>query len=628
MGAEDGFRAWGAMSIKPNELGLETAKRYEWLLANGLGGYSSSTVVGLNTRKYHGLMVSSRGNLDRRVAVESLIEELVVGGDSYYLTPTEYSDGLDERSVGYLRKFTRAMEHVRFEYNVNGTDVVKIVHAVKGMNAAVVSYGVRSNVSGTSVLRVRPLVNSRSIHEINPPGREFRSALYDGRILGASCGKDNIMFSSDDMLPRVEGVWYKNVRYFLEAERGEAALEDVFSPGTLELKVGSFSKAEGEIYVVAAENGVEPAAVFSSIEESPYRPFEPDQMQVLEAAADSFVAYMPGTVTIVAGYHWFADWGRDSMISLPGLTLVNGRYHDAAAILARFIDNMKDGRIPTKFEPSGPIYNDFDGTLWMVDRLKEFVEYVGPEAGTEFLRPRWGKVKSVVLNFGKLVEGGVLRNKSGTWMDTLERNGAVEIQALWYNALNVVEELSELMEDPLDLTTYKSDVESAFLSKYWTGSHLRDCLDDDSIRPNQVIAASLDYSPVPEKHARELMKVVEAELLTPCGLRTLDRKDPDYHPQYVGGVEERKKAYHNGTVWPWLVGPYVKTATKLGGDKGRKYALEVLRPMLNLLFSGCIGTIAEVYDAEKPHTPRGAVSQAWNVAEVLRAYHEDAKAAD
>ena len=191
--------------------------------------------------------------------------------------------------------------------------------------------------------------------------------------------------------------------------------------------------------------------------------------------------------------------------------------------------------------------------------------------------------------------------------------------------MNVVEALSQLSDDTVDYSNLKSDFESSFMDKYWNGSYLDDCLGDSSLRPNQVIVASLEYSVVSDREASSLMKVVEEELLTPCGLRTLDKNNSKYSPHYVGGVDERARAYHNGTVWPWLMGPYCRATVKLGGDSGRTHALEVLEPVFKRLCDGCLGTLNEVYDAEEPHTPRGAVSQAWSVAEVLRAYREDAQ---
>jgi predicted glycogen debranching enzyme len=625
MASTDDFSALGCMSVKPNDLGLDSARRLEWLLPNGLGGYSSSTVLGLNTRKYHGLLVGSRGSLDRRVAVEALAEEFVAGKDAISLSVLEYADTLDSRGFQHLKRFTKAAEHVRFEYEVGGSTVVKIVHAVRGLNALVVSYGVRNNLGGTAILRVRPLVNGRGIHEINPQGREYKPAVLGGKVLSSGSTRDNVLLLSPGMETRAEPEWFRNVRYSMEADRGEGCVEDVFSPGILDLRVPPYSKAQAELFVLMADGNVDPAAVWEGITEPPLLKFGSNYPPMLENAAEGFVVDSAGVLTVIAGYHWFGDWGRDTMISLPGLTLLQGRFDDAEAILARFIDGMQGGRIPTRFEPSGPVYYDFDGTLWMVDRLKEYVRYAGVERGAAFVASRWLRIRSVVEGYSALLEGGLVRHKSGTWMDTLERSDAVEVQALWYNALHVLEGLAVLVGDSLDCGKLMSDFESAFMDKYWNGSYLDDCLGDDRLRPNQVIAASLEYSPVPASQAAALMGLVKDELLTPCGLRTLDRADPKYSKRYSGGVDERTGQYHNGTVWPWLLGPYAKTAARLGGNKGRRHALEVLKPMFARITDGCMGTIAEVYDAEPPHAARGAVSQAWSVAEVLRAYREDAE---
>jgi predicted glycogen debranching enzyme len=610
------------MTVKPSELGIERGKRLEWVLPNGLGGYASSTVLGLNTRKYHGLLVSSDANLDRRVMLGSFVEEVQIGDSVTYLSLTEYKDAFDSKPVNHLKKFTRARDHVKFEYDVNGTTIVKIVHMAYGVNGAVFSYGMRNNSGGVATLRVRPLVNARGMHEINPQGRDMRASLPDAQTLTAGCRGDTLVMQSDDMRPFIDEEWYKNVHYCLEAERGEGSDEDIYSPGAFELRVASFSTRDAELKAVVALEGQDPATLMPTITETQYRLFEPDPLQILEAAADSFLIQVHGYASVIAGYHWFGEWGRDTMISLPGLTMVNGRFDACESILARFIDSMRDGRIPTKFEVTGPTYYDFDGTLWMIDRLKEYMRFAGADRAGEFIAPRWGKIKSVILNYSKLLDGGLLKHKAGTWMDTMERNDAVEVQALWYNALNVVESLSELMGDPQDLQRFKSDFESSFMDKYWNGNYLNDCLGDESLRPNQVIAVGLTYSAVPDRESAQLMSVVEEELLTPCGLRTLNRENPHYAPRYEGGIDERTKAYHNGTVWPWLLGPYANATVRLGGEKGKKYAIEALKPVISRLYDNCIGTVAEVYDADEPHTGRGAVSQAWSVAEIMRSYQE------
>ena len=612
----------GCMRVSPCELGLEAARRLEWLLPNGLGGYASSTVLGLNTRKYHGLLVSSRGNLERRVLLEALLEEVSVGGDMCCISVSEYADALDSRGLQYLKGFVNGVTHVVFEYDVKGVRLVKRVQAVPGLNAVTVFYGVRNGSGSNVTLRVRPLVNSRGIHELNPMGRDFKTEVRGG-VLAVECASDSMLFSGEAMTPSADGCWYRNLRYSAEAERGENSVEDAFSPGVLTMSVGAYVSGEGRVAVASAGSLDEAGGMLGKVGDLKPVSHEPDPLSVLAATGRSFIVDVGGVKTVVAGYHWFEDWGRDAMVSLPGLTLVDRRFDEAEVVFARFIDGMRDGRIPTRFTADGPIYYDFDGTLWMIDRLKEYVRYAGLERALRFISPRWQRIRGVVDVYSRWVENGLLKHKSGTWMDALPRDNAVEVQGLWYNALNVVEGLSILVGDPVDYSGLKADFESGFMDKYWNGNYLDDCLGDSALRPNQVLAAALDYSVISDREASELMEVVEEELLTPCGLRTLDRKNPKYCSRYVGGVEERAKAYHNGTVWPWLLGAYAKAAVKLGGEAGRRHAREVLEPLFNRLCDNCMGSINEIYDADEPHTPRGAVSQAWSVAEILRAYGED-----
>ncbi|MCX6695450.1 MAG: hypothetical protein NTU61_04065 [Candidatus Altiarchaeota archaeon] len=342
----------------------------------------------------------------------------------------------------------------------------------------------------------------------------------------------------------------------------------------------------------------------------------------LLSSSDSFIVGAGASKTVIAGYPWFGEWGRDSMISLPGLALIRGRFEDAESVLDRFMNKIYAGRIPTNFEGGKPKYYDFDGTLWMIDRVKDYLDYVGIERGRHFLHTHWWSMKDVIKSYSQNVKDGILRHKSGTWMDTLRRDDAVEVQGLWYNALKTMEALSEMMGEGVDYHEFVDDFESNFMDKFWKGSFFSDTLSDGSLRPNQVIMLSMDYSMVPKENALEALKAVKEGLLTPYGLRTLSKSHQDYAGRYSGSPAEREKAYHNGSVWPWLLGPYVKACVKYGVS--RDECVEALKPLLTTHLSEAgLGTISELFDGDEPHTPRGCVSQAWSVAEVLRAYYED-----
>jgi len=598
-------------------MGLDAAREKEWLLTNGIGGFSSQTILGMNTRKYHGLLIASLGDLEREMVLQQLVEEVRVGDTVHPLSINEYDGSADHRGIEHLNRFCGSVNYVNFEYFIGDICITKTIQAIEGKNAIMVAYDIDNPEDTPLELVIRPLVNCRGIHEINPPKRDFTQEVTEQGALKVSCNEKMLEIRSNYMHAALDPVWHRNLAFGLEWERGEGYVEDLYSPGTLTLPIGAYQSNKGVMTAVYADGS------HDMIRISGQRGFEQSPHLILGQTAESFIVEVNGVRSIMAGYHWFRDWGRDTMISLPGLTIVCGKFDVAESIFARFIDNMQGGRIPTRFTSEGPIYYAFDGTLWMIDRLKEYIKHAGAERAKEFLAPRWGKIRSIAQEYSAHVEDGLLKHKSGTWMDTLERDDAVEVQGLWYNALHIIEGMSLLMGDGLDLGRLKSDFESSFMDRYYNGRYLDDTPGDSSLRPNQAIALSMEYSPVPDHASADILRIIDEELLTPAGLRTIACDDPKYCPRYVGGITERERAYHNGTVWPWLVGPYCKACAKVGGMTGRKYNQHILEPIIGLIGGNCIGSINEVYDAEHPHTPRGAISQAWSVAEVLRAYLED-----
>ncbi|MBU0763165.1 MAG: amylo-alpha-1,6-glucosidase [Candidatus Altiarchaeota archaeon] len=603
-------------------LGLGRCRSIEFLISNGLGGYCSTSICGLNTRKYHGLLVASRHGLDRRVVLEAFLEELDVGGEVNSLSVMQYAGALDDRGFKNMLSFKCGVNYAQTTCSFNDVNVARNLYIVEGKNAVVLNYTVQNMSGYDSALTVRPLVNMRSFHEVNPSGRYLTQAKVEGGFTTSS-SNECMFFKCPVDCVFLDGLWYKSVKYALEEERGEQDVEEMYSPGRLVFQTPSNSTKTWNIEIGYGESEDGARPTLSTVSKMKQIELDGNPRFSLEKTGISFLVDVEGEKSIIAGYHWFADWGRDSMISLPGLTLINGKYDVAESILARFIDHTKDGRIPTRFTTDGPVYYDFDGSLWLIDRLKEHLKYAGLERSKNLLTPRWNKIKSIMDGYSQHVVDGILRHKSGTWMDTLERHDAVEVQALWYNALKVVEGFSKLLGDSLDYSNLLSDFESAFMDKYFNGSYLDDCLGDKSIRPNQAIAVSMDYSPIPPKDAANILKVVADELLTPCGLRTLSPRDQKYMGRYVGGVKEREIAYHNGTVWPWLLGPYCKAASKIGGNIGRKFTEKILGDAFKYVGINCIGSLNEIYDGNPPHTPRGAITQAWSVAEILRAYNED-----
>ena len=374
-----------------------------------------------------------------------------------------------------------------------------------------------------------------------------------------------------------------------------------------------------------------------------------DQLiSTLNAAADQFIVARERCKTVIAGYHWFADWGRDTMIALPGLTLATGQAEIAKSILAEFANHVDQGMLPNRFPDAGetPEYNTVDATLWFFEAVRALLQYTNDY---DFVRTTLYSVLTDIIDWhvkgtrynihvdsdGLLFSGepGVqltwMDAKVGDWVVTPRTGKAVEIQALWYNALRVMEDLAEKFGDKANQKQYKTMAASArksFNEQFWneqTG-YLYDVVNGDerdaAIRPNQVIAISLANSMVSTARAKNILRVVERELLTPRGLRTLSPNDSRYIGRYEGDPRSRDGSYHQGTVWPWLMGPYITAYMKTFGEKaGRKFATEWLTNFEGHLTEACLGQVSEIFDGDHPHTPRGCVAQAWSVAELLRA---------
>ena len=620
-------------SFRGAGLSLEKGKELEWLLTNGLGGYSSSTVLGLNTRKYHGLLVSSDDELSRCVCLQKLDEEIFSRNSAKSLGIDEFSDRRISGDATQLSSFDHNHDSVSFHYNAWSADVTKRIAPMKEKNGVIVSYDVRNKLLERIEFRVNLLVNARSIYELSKAGSiEFTPKFFGVNALGLASRNGYLKVYSDKATCRknpLSDKWVRNVFYSNDWERGDTCVEDIYFPAYFSLWIEPGEREEFFLAALCDETEEKTAEAFKELRKSHEEKgrilgsgMAASVMRLL-SNSQSFVVRRGGKKTIIAGYHWFGEWGRDAMISLPGTTLINGRLDDAEMIFAHFLAHAGKRGIPNRFVGGKPEYGGFDGGLWLIDRLYQYAKYAGPQRTADFLKPRWRTLKGMIEGYMDMEKDGLLVHKSGTWMDTLERNGAVEMQGLWYNALRIMEKLARVAGDVrFDVCDVCRRFEDNFLEAYWNGSYLRDCVGDDSLRPNQVIVISLDHNVVDNASAVKMLDAVERELLTPYGLRTLSPKDPRYRGQYVGDFKEREESYHNGTVWPWLLGPYIRAAMRLHGDRPRMQ--ELLSPLFekHILEAG-IGTISEIFDGDPPHKPRGCISQAWSVAEPLRAYFED-----
>jgi predicted glycogen debranching enzyme len=596
---------------------LEASSQREWLETNGLGGFASSTICGWNTRRYHGLLIAATDPPVGRVAMLSKLEEtVVVDGRPYELGVNEYPGAMHPRGDRYLVEFRLDPSPV-FVYRVEDVTIVKRIRMTRGENTTVIEYEANREIE----LVLRPLVAFRDYHSLqrengNPPEIEV---LDSGTVRIAEL---YLKHPAGEIEPG--GGWYRNFEYTVERSRGLDFREDLFQPCVLRFRNARQVR-------VAASTSLDPSASASaSCDAAPGESLT----AALRRAAGAFLVARGGDAdaSVIAGYHWFSDWGRDTMISLPGLTLCTGRPEVARRILETYCNAASEGMLPNRFSDNPadpPEYNTVDATLWMFEAVRQYLAHTGDrEFVVSALLPKLEEIvdwhvrgtrygirvdpKDGLLACG---EDGVqltwMDAKAGDWVVTPRTGKPVEIQALWYNALCTMQELSPNAR----YREHATRCRTGFRQKFWNNDAgcLFDCVDDPSIRPNQIFALSLGYTMIDQEHRAQILGVVERELLTPMGLRTLSPTDPRYRGRYTGGILERDGAYHQGTAWPWLLGPYLRAL----GDRDK--ARQLLEPFREHLRTAGLGFVSEVADGDAPHTPGGCIAQAWSVAELLRA---------
>ncbi|UCF93733.1 MAG: glycogen debranching enzyme N-terminal domain-containing protein, partial [Desulfobacterales bacterium] len=450
--------------------------------------------------------------------------------------------------------------------------------------------------------------------------------------------------------------WYFNFEYLVERYRGQDFQEDLFTHGkfacrlnagaTLGVIVSTQNPAGRSAFALLAQEKQRRQNLFAKL------PVSDELTRMLTLAADQFVVPRgQDWRTIIAGYHWFTDWGRDTMIALPGLTLVTGRFDDARKILRAFAANASQGMLPNRFVDSGetPDYNTVDATLWFFVAIYKYLHYTRDTALVcDELLPilrdiiawhdRGTRYHIRVDADGLLYAGepGVqltwMDAKIGDWVVTPRPGKAVEINALWYNALAILAELSHACgqtDQAAHFGQRAEQVRERFGEVFWydAGGYLYDYVAgehrDTAIRPNQIFALSLPFALLAEQRAQRVLEIITAKLYTPFGLRSLAPEDPAYRPLYAGSAYARDSAYHQGTVWGWLLGPYLTALIRIQGASGRRKARQLLEALQPHLSDAGLGTVSEIFDGDAPHAPRGCIAQAWSVAEILRAYRED-----
>ena len=624
----------------------------EWLETNGIGGFSSSTIIGLNTRRYHGLLTAAtKPPVGRLLLLSKLEETLLIDGRRYELSANQYPGAIHPQGFNYQTDF-----HIdpfpTFTYELEDVRFTKSVFMVQGQNTTVVQYELISDKRSEIKLEIRPLIAFRDYHSTTHENNALNSQVETepGRIaFKPYTDLPALHLAHDQGEVDANGFWYRNFQYAIEQERGLDFVEDLFNPCKLTFDMTSRKKVS--IIASTEQHHAAKADDYRQAEVERRSTSNNDLVTSLKSAADQFIVARELGETVIAGYHWFGDWGRDTMIALPGLTLVNGRHDVAKHVLAEFSKHVDQGMLPNRFPDAGeaPEYNTVDATLWFFEAVRSFLQYSGDY---EFVRTSLYEVLKDIIDWhvrGTRYQihvdndGLIFAGEPGvqlTWMDakvgdrviTPRHGKPVEIQALCYNALRVMEELAERFGEPNTKQQYAAmaaKTRTSFNALFWneqagclydvvSGEHR-----DAAIRPNQVIAVSLANTMVSRERVTSLLRVIERELLTPRGLRTLSPSDPNYIGSYEGGSESRDGAYHQGTVWPWLMGPYITAYVKTYGRKaGRRFAAMWLEGFREHLDEACVGQVSEIFDGDAPHTPRGCVAQAWSVAELLRAIVE------
>jgi predicted glycogen debranching enzyme len=669
------------------QMGLD----HEWFVTNGLGGYAAGSLVGATTRSYHGLLVAAlRPPVERDVLITKIDETIELPGNRVLkLGVNEYHDGtIDPQGYNYLDTFSLEADAPCFRYRLDENMALeKRIWMEYGQNTTYVQYALEGASGGPLTLTLTPFCVYRNHHSTTHGDANWHFLIEDEgnrcrvRAYGGAPAYSLILGPSARFTPM--GYWFWNVKHRRDTERGLPDREDMYQPGTFRVQM---IPGERVTIVLSAEPGLDfggpqhEVAVKKAWTRHQQRvqrilamanrtkdslPQRDPVLARLAIAADQFIVARPVDTqdnqadiqqgqrseerkTIIAGYPWFTDWGRDSMISLPGLLLCTGRYHEARSLLKAFASYAHGGLIPNRFPDSGeaPEYNTIDATLWLFHALDRYLTTTGD----------WSLLTELFLTLSSIidrhVEGtiygigvdpadGLLRGgtpgvqltwmdaKVGDWVVTPRHGKPVEVNALWYYALTCMESWAGRFSlDPARFDQLRSKVRENFNQRFWyeAGGYLYDVVDidgtagqnDASLRPNQLFAASLTPSLLTEEQRLSILQRVTESLLTPMGLRSLSPDDPSYCRHFNGNQQQRDGAYHQGTIWQWLIGPYVDVHLSIYND--RPAVRSVLQPLLGHLWDACLGTVSEVAEPETPFTPAGCFAQAWSVAEVLRCW--------
>jgi predicted glycogen debranching enzyme len=663
-------------SAATGDIPIEERLSKEWLLTNSRGGYSSSSIAGCNTRRYHGLLVGTlTPPANRIVSLSNCLETVIADGEELSFSTFEFSDRFTPEGFWHQNTFRHDIG-AHFDFELGPVHMTKSVYLAPHSDAVAVVYDFASVGDGITFI-VRPFAAMRNYHHLQKANAPLHVDAIDSAVTVRSHDIPNcqLILVPEGMWFEHSQQWWYNFVYRADKERGQDFAEDLWSPGVFKAHIEEPQKLvlwahlgddrnDFARFIKMPPKTASSQSHLDALCEDLQRQ-QSDRLAVphgtdktfkkLCLAADQFVIqrqiHSVPTATILAGFPWFMDWGRDAFIALPGLLLATERYDEAASVLTTFATAAEDGIIPNRFDDYNdqPHYNSIDASMWFIDAAFRYLETSGDRnLFASKLLPviRWiidcyyhGTKFGIHADADGLITGGNAQTQL-TWMDakcnevvfTPRYGKAVEINALWYSALCRVAQYHK-DEDAKAWQQYARMAEKAadgFTAAFWNDAKkcLYDCVLPDgtadiSIRPNQIFAVSLPFSPLSAQQQKNVVETVRKYLLTPYGLRTLNTQDLRYHGRYTGTMFERDQAYHQGSVWPWLMGAFIEAHLRVNefSRKSRKEAAEYLRPLLeHLTESGCIGSISEVFDGDEPHRPGGCFAQAWSIAEVMRAY--------
>lgn len=652
-------------ALTPMSVGVQK----EWVLTNGIGGYAGSSVTGAHARKHHGYLIASlHPPVERFVILSKINECLIRSSEKIDFTVEQYlaDDGSTayRKGIEYLNSFTYD-GLVHFTTKAPEFTMKKTLAFEHGKNTISISYDIQ-NDGESATLVLTPLFNYRVHHEASTVDTlKFDTTYEQPEIrLVPQQNKDVTirLFTDDGTVVPCEEKYTTGMQLQKELDVESDALDDNYTPYQIEFPLDAGCRKKISIVCTIEDVYEKDAFATAAAEMARFDALEKkagyhDELaETLTIAADHFLAYRQSTglMTVLAGLPWFTDWGRDTMIALTGLTLSTGRYQDARDILTTFARYVHHGMVPNMFPDEGtaPLYNTADASMWYFYAVGKYLDYTGTPEDYAFVQETiYPKLKEIIAAYEHgtdfsiyMEEDGLIHAGSGldqvTWMDvrvgdwvaTPRHGKPVEINALWYHALCLMEEwATRFGEDGSHYAALAAHAKESFAKEFWNEKDgcLYDVVDglegDATLRPNQIYAVSLPHRMLDADKEKKIVDKVYEKLYAKTGLRSLSPDDKEYHPTYEGCLDKRDHAYHQGTSWGFLLGGFLTAYVHVYGTSKEviKQADAMLDATREQFYHGCIGSIAEIFDGDEPHTSRGCYAQAWSVGEILRAYTED-----